>query len=190
MPSIQLAAGDGSAGLTTVLARMGVKYVLVRNDLARSALVEASPARIHDALAASPGMTLAAQFGPAVGGGTPDDAVADFDTRYPAVQIYRVAGSQAAAVVQSAAGTLRVYGAPEAMITLANEDLLGNRPVLINGDGAGQPVTARSSPTRCDAAWSISVRPGRASRPRSPPASPRTRSCPPMTTPSLAGAST
>ena len=137
----QFAAGDGSAGLTTLLARMGVKYVLVRNDLLPSALDGTWPARIHDALAASPGMTLAAQFGPAVGGGTPNDAVADFDTPYPAVQIYQVAGAQAAAVVQPASDTLRLYGAPEAMITLANEGLLGDKPVLLNDDGAGQPVS-------------------------------------------------
>ena len=153
----QLAAGDGSAGLTAVLARMGVKYVLVRNDLSRSALEGTWPARIHDALAASPGITLAARFGPAAdsaglqgttpappigpsGLGAPDDAVAGFDTRYPAVQIYQVASAQAAAIVQPAAGTLRVYGAPEAVITLANEGLLGDRPVLINDDGTGEPV--------------------------------------------------
>ena len=63
-----------------------------------------------------------------------------FDPPYPAVQIYQVAGAQAAAVVQPAADTLRVYGAPESMITLANEGLLGDRPVLLNADGAGQPV--------------------------------------------------
>jgi arabinofuranan 3-O-arabinosyltransferase len=136
----QFAAGDGSAGLTMVLARMGVKYVLVRNDLSSAALEGTWSARIHDALATSPGLTLAAQFGPAVGGGTSDNAVSGFDSRYPAVQIYQVAGAQAAAVVQPAADTLRVYGAPESMTTLANEDLLGDRPVLINDDGAGEPV--------------------------------------------------
>ena len=138
----QLAAGDGSAGLTMLLARMGVKYVLVRNDLSRPALDGTWPARVHDAIAASPGMRLAAQFGPAVGGGTPDDAVAGFDPRYPAVQVYQVSGARAAAVVQPASGAVRLYGAPEAMITLANEDLLGDRPVLLNDDGMGQPTGA------------------------------------------------
>ncbi|MGH3248212.1 MAG: alpha-(1-_3)-arabinofuranosyltransferase domain-containing protein, partial [Trebonia sp.] len=136
----QLAAGDGSPGLTAVLARMGVKYVLVRGDLSGAALAGARPARLHDALAASPGITLAAQFGPAVGGGSPDDAIAGFDAPYPAVQVYQVAGAQAAAVVQPTSGTLRVYGAPESLITLANEDLLGDRPVLLNDDGTGLPV--------------------------------------------------
>jgi hypothetical protein len=47
----QMAAGDGSAGLTDLLARMGVKYLVIRNDLDRSALNGAWPARIHQALA-------------------------------------------------------------------------------------------------------------------------------------------
>jgi arabinofuranan 3-O-arabinosyltransferase len=136
----QLAAGDGSAGLTQVLARMGVKYVVVRNDLAGSELDGTWPARIHDALAASPGVTLAAQFGPPTGGGAPGNAVSSFRAPYPAVQVYQVAGAQPAAVVQPAADTLRLYGAPESEITLASEGLLGDRPVLLNNDGAGQPV--------------------------------------------------
>jgi arabinofuranan 3-O-arabinosyltransferase len=134
--------GDGSAGLTEVMARMGIKYVLVRNDLAASQTTGTYPARVHDALVESPGITLAAQFGPEVGGGTVDDAVNDFDAPYPAVQIYHVSDSQAAAVVQPAAGTLRVIGAPESLVTLANENLLGNRPVLLNSDGPGQPVAS------------------------------------------------
>jgi arabinofuranan 3-O-arabinosyltransferase len=130
----QLAAGDGSAGLTQLLARMGVKYVLVSNDLIRSGLNGAWPARVHQALAASPGIRKVAQFGLPVGSVTPDDAVTNFDTPYPPVEIYRVQGAMPVATVQPAAGTLRVYGGPEALLTLADEGLLGSRPVLLNSD--------------------------------------------------------
>ena len=41
---------------------------------------------------------------------------------------------------QPAAGTLRVYGGPESLLTLADEGLLGSRPVLLNADGAGLPA--------------------------------------------------
>jgi arabinofuranan 3-O-arabinosyltransferase len=136
----QLAAGDGSAGLTEVLARMGVKYVLVRNDLSGSALDGTWPARVHDALATSPGLTLAAQFGPPTGSRDAGDAVTSFRSPYPAVQIYQVTGAQPVAVVQPAADTLRVYGAPESELTLADEGLLGEQPALLNSDAAAQPV--------------------------------------------------
>jgi arabinofuranan 3-O-arabinosyltransferase len=139
----QMAAGDGSAGLTQVLARMGVRYVLVRNDLIRSSLNGAWPARIHQALAASPGIVKVAQFGTLpVGSFFPDDAATNFDTPYPPVEIYRVPGAAWAATVQPAAGTLRVAGGPEALLTLADEGLLGRRPVLLNSDSPGLPAAA------------------------------------------------
>ena len=134
----RLAAGDGSAGLTEVLARMGVKYVVVRNDLIPQN--GPWPARVNQALAASPGMTKVAQFGPLVGDLTPDNAVTKFLAPYPAVEIFQVAGAQPEATVSPAAGALRVYGGPESLLTLADAGLLGDRPVLVNDDGAGQPV--------------------------------------------------
>jgi arabinofuranan 3-O-arabinosyltransferase len=137
----RLAAGDGSAGLARVLARMGVRYVVVRNDLVRTGLDGAWPARINDALANSPGITLAATFGSYYGTFTPDDAVSNFDAPYPQVEIYQVAGALPVATVQPATGALRVYGAPEAELTLADEGLLGTRPVLINDDGPGLATT-------------------------------------------------
>ena len=136
----RLAAGDGSAGLTEVLARMGVKYVVVRNDLTGAGQSGPWPARVNQALAASPGMTKVARFGPLVGDLTPDNAVTKFLAPYPAVEIFQVAGAQPEATVSPAAGALRVYGGPESLLTLADEGLLGERPVLLNGDGAGQPV--------------------------------------------------
>jgi arabinofuranan 3-O-arabinosyltransferase len=138
----RLAAGTGQAALTSVLARMGVRYLLVRGDLARPDLNGAWPARIGEAIAASPGLTKVAQFGPAVGTTLAGDAAADFDPPYPAVQIYQVAGAQPVASVQPAAGTLRVYGGPEALLTLAGEGLLGRRAVLLNADSPGQPAAA------------------------------------------------
>ena len=136
----RLAAGDGSAGLTEVLARMGVKYVVVRNDLAGTGQNGTWPAKVNQALAASPGMTKVAQFGPFVGYFAPDDAVTSFFAPYPAVEIFQVAGAQPEATVSPAAGALRVYGGPESLLALADRGLLGERPVLLDGDGAGQPV--------------------------------------------------
>ncbi len=136
----RLAAGDGSAGLTEVLARMGVKYVVVRNDLTESGQNGSWPARVNQALAASPGMTKVAQFGPLVGDLTSDNAVTKFLAPYPAVEIFQVAGAQPEATISPAAGALRVYGGPESLLTLADAGLLGNRPVLVNDDGAGHPV--------------------------------------------------
>ena len=138
----RLSAGDGSAGLTKLLARMGVKYVVVRNDLNRGVLAGAWPARIHQALADSTGMVRVATFGTYVGTFSPDDAATNFDSPYPPVEIYRVPAAQPVATVQPAASTLRVYGAPESLLTLANKNLLGNRPVLLDNDGDGLPASA------------------------------------------------
>ncbi len=138
----RLAAGTGSAGLAQVMARMGIKYVVVRNDLSRNDLEGTWPARVSQALEASPGISQVARFGPLIGSAVPDDAATNFDPPYPAVQIYQVAGASPVATVQPAVGTLRVYGAPESLLTLADAGLLAERPVLLNGDGAGLPVSA------------------------------------------------
>jgi arabinofuranan 3-O-arabinosyltransferase len=138
----RLAAGDGSVGLTQVLAQMGVKYLVVRNDLVRSGLYGAWPARVHDALGTSPGVTEVARFGEPVGNAIPDDAVSAVDAPYPPVEIYRVSGAAPPATVVPASAALRVYGAPEAVLTLADEGLLHGRPVLLNSDAPGQPADA------------------------------------------------
>ncbi len=136
----RIAAGDGSAGLTQVLARMGVRYVVVRDDLSRAVLGGAWPGLVNQALATSPGVTKVFQSRQLVGTAAPNDAVTDLDPPYPAVVIYRVAGAAPLVSVQPAAGALRVFGAPESLLTLADEGLLAGRPVLLNSDGAGLPA--------------------------------------------------
>jgi arabinofuranan 3-O-arabinosyltransferase len=136
----RIAAGDGSAGLTQVLARMGVRYVVVRDDLSRAVLDRTWPAQVNNALSGSPGITRVFQSAQFAGTAGPDDAVNNLDPGYPAVVIYRVAGAEPVATVQPAAGTLRVYGGPESLLTLADEGLLSSRPVLLNSDAAGLPA--------------------------------------------------
>ena len=63
----RFANGRGSPGMTTVLSRMGVRYLLIRNDVDRRVLDGAWPARLHDALAALPEGRGVAAFGNPVG---------------------------------------------------------------------------------------------------------------------------
>jgi arabinofuranan 3-O-arabinosyltransferase len=138
----RIAAGDGSAGLTELLARMGVRYVVVRDDLSRAMLAGTWPAQVNEALVSSPGITRVFQSAQFAATPAPDDAVNDLDPGYPAVVIYRVAGAEPVATVQPAAGTLRVYGGPESLLTLSDAGLLGGRPVLLNSDSAGLPAAS------------------------------------------------
>ncbi|HXB46724.1 MAG TPA: alpha-(1-_3)-arabinofuranosyltransferase family protein, partial [Streptosporangiaceae bacterium] len=139
----RIEAGQGSAGLTQVLAEMGVKYIVVRNDLLRSDLYGAWPARVQDALYSSPGLVKVAQFGSyPVGSSAQDDAVSNFDAPYPPVEIFAVRGTQPVADVVPAAGTIRVYGGPESILNLADSGVLRNRPVVLNADSPSMRASA------------------------------------------------
>ncbi|MCO5973834.1 alpha-(1-_3)-arabinofuranosyltransferase domain-containing protein [Actinoallomurus soli] len=142
----RITTGRGSAGLTEVLGRMGVRYLLVRNDLRRDDLRGAWPARVHQALDSSPGIRRVAWFGGVPAGSTlPDDAVGSPDQPYAPVEIYEVAGADDAVGLLDADRALRLYGSPEALLTMADDGLLDDRPVLLGGDdpkAAGRPVVA------------------------------------------------
>ena len=86
------AAGRPSAGLADTLARQGISYVVVRNDLDPETSRSARPVLVHRAIDGSPGLEKVAQFGEPVGPGTLDGFVTDSGLRpkYPAVEIYRV----------------------------------------------------------------------------------------------------
>ena len=130
--------GRGSAGLAPLLQRMGVRYVVVRNDLDRLATTAPRPVLVHQALAESPGLARVAHFGPALGGGAPvQGLVSDrgLDVRYPAVEVYAVGSTPVAAATAMAwAGTQVVSGGPESLLALADRGLLGPATVLA-GDG-------------------------------------------------------
>ncbi len=129
--------GRGSPGLADVLARMGVRYLLVRNDLNRARLHGAWPARVHEAIAESPGLRKVTEFGPRIGYVTQAGAPG-VDQPYPALEVYEVGGAAPRAVTTPASATLRVFGGPEALLDLADAGLLDGRPVIMAGDEGAQ----------------------------------------------------
>jgi arabinofuranan 3-O-arabinosyltransferase len=145
-----LAAGRPSVGLADTLARQGISYVMLRNDLDPETSRSVRPILVHRAIAGSPGLQPVAQFGAPVGPGTLAGFVADSGLRpqYPAVEIYRVtvAGDPGAPYFADVGGLPRIDGGPEVLLRLdERRRLLGQPPlgpVLTTADarGAGLPT--------------------------------------------------
>ncbi|GIH22583.1 coagulation factor 5/8 type [Acrocarpospora phusangensis] len=135
----RFATGQGSAGLAEVLRRMGVGYVLVRNDLDKFSIRGAWPPRVHEAVAES-GLTLVKGFGPVVGDPKTANATTWFNQPYQALEVYRV--DRPAPLAATLTGEpLRVTGGPEALLTLADLGLLADgRPVLVGDDPGAASV--------------------------------------------------
>ncbi|MCX6481664.1 MAG: DUF3367 domain-containing protein, partial [Mycobacterium sp.] len=87
-----MAAGRPSAGLADALARQGISYVVVRNDLDPQDSRSARPLLVHRAIGGSPGLVRVAEFGEPVGPGTVEGFITDSGLRpmFRAIQIYRV----------------------------------------------------------------------------------------------------
>jgi arabinofuranan 3-O-arabinosyltransferase len=146
------AAGRPSAGLADTLARQGISYVVVRNDLDPETSRSARPVLVHQAIDGSPGLKKVAEFGEPVGPGTLAGFVTDsgLRPRYPAVEIYRVAPDGPSIPVTpylvDTEAMARVDGAPEALLRLDERRRLQGQqplgPMLLTADAdrAGLPV--------------------------------------------------
>ena len=140
-----LAAGRPSVGLADTLARQGISYVVLRNDLDPETSRSARPILVHRAIEGSPRLQKVAQFGAPVGPGTLEGFVADggLRPRYPGVEIYRVtaAGDPGAPYFADTDRLARVDGGPEVLLRLdERRRLLGQPPlgpVLMTADARG-----------------------------------------------------
>ncbi|MEU4831974.1 alpha-(1-_3)-arabinofuranosyltransferase family protein [Streptosporangium sp. NPDC023615] len=137
----RFANGQGSAGLTQALRRMGVRHLLVRNDLDRVAFGDAWPARVHEALDRSPGLRRVRGFGPTVGHEESSTAGGWLDQPYASLEVYEVTGASPVVGTVPAARPLRVSGAPEALLTMAEEGVLADdRPVILGDDPGADAI--------------------------------------------------
>jgi arabinofuranan 3-O-arabinosyltransferase len=145
------ASGTPSAGLADTLARQGISYVVMRNDLDPDASRSARPILVHRAITGSPRLQKVAEFGAPVGPGPVSGFVTDSELRprYPAVEIYRVtatAGDPGVPYLTDINGLPRIDGGPEALLRLDERRRLSGRPplgpALLTADavGAGLPV--------------------------------------------------
>ncbi|AEV72110.1 F5/8 type C domain-containing protein [Mycolicibacterium rhodesiae NBB3] len=130
------AAGRPSAGLADTLARQGISYVVVRNDLDPESSRSARPVLVHRTIEGSPGLERVAEFGDPVGPGTLPGFVTDsgLRPRYPAVEIYRVNAALPAVPVTpyltDTDAMARVDGAPEVLLRLDERRRLLGQPPL------------------------------------------------------------
>ncbi|MCW2867303.1 MAG: hypothetical protein JWR20_1491 [Marmoricola sp.] len=142
----RFAQGEGSPGMAAFLRRSGVGHLVVRNDLRPGGDVP-DPVLVHQAIADSPGLTRVATFGPSVGGGASltrrglRTVVNDgWQTRYPAVEVFRVQGT---ADARTGGVPTVVAGGPEDLLDLADLGLLGTDPTVLASDvrrGSGLPA--------------------------------------------------
>ncbi|OBI04110.1 hypothetical protein A5679_15630 [Mycobacterium scrofulaceum] len=126
------AAGRPSAGLADTLARQGISYLVVRNDLDPDTSRSARPILVHRAVDGSPGLQKVAQFGEPVGPGTLAGFVADsgLRPRYPAVEVYRVTGGSGVPYFADVDRLPRVDGGPEVLLRLDERRRLQGQPPL------------------------------------------------------------
>jgi arabinofuranan 3-O-arabinosyltransferase len=152
----RLQTGQGSPGLAEYLNRMGVRYLVVRNDLV-AATGAPLPIRVHQGLDSSKGISRVQWFGPIVDSPDSTRVLSDEGLRvsYPAVEIYRVNASNEPTdprvLLRPADTVIEVEGGPEALLALADVQGLGNRSTVLGGDPeSGALTVARTVLTDTD----------------------------------------
>ena len=134
-------SGRGSPGLADSLARAGVRYLVVRNDIDRRRADTPRSALIRQALVRSGGFTPVAGFGPVLPPYRTETTVVDagLQDASVAVEVWRVDSPYAApdprvAIRDVDASTLVASGAAEGLADLADAGVLGARAVVTVGD--------------------------------------------------------
>jgi arabinofuranan 3-O-arabinosyltransferase len=132
----RLAIGEGGPGLSTLLSRAGLRYVVVRNDLDYARAGTTRPVLVHQALAATSGVAKVASFGGVVGGGSRPGLRVDagLDLPYRAVEIFEVQGAAPRVSAAPLSSALVVSGGPEDLGELGDAGVPLAGPVLLEGD--------------------------------------------------------
>jgi arabinofuranan 3-O-arabinosyltransferase len=145
-----LEQGRGSPALAAFLARSGYKYLLVRHDLDRAASGAPPIAVVRAAIAGSPGLGLAADFGPQVGAGGAGPSPVDAGVSVPAIEIYQVTADVPQVSATTVSGVPVISGGPESLLGVLEQGLIdAGQPAVLAGDADGTlGLTAGESTAR------------------------------------------
>jgi arabinofuranan 3-O-arabinosyltransferase len=131
-----LATGDGSAGLADLLARSGVRYLLVRSDLnyGRSGTIQ--PLIVRQALERTPGLSYVTGFGPTVGAELSTLGYIDqgLGIQRRALEVYQVNRPVRPVAAYDMADVRTVVGGTESLLDLAAAGQLTAAPTILAGD--------------------------------------------------------
>lgn len=132
----RLAAGQPIPGLGEQLAAMGVRFLLVRNDLDTAGGRAALPSVVHESLRGSTGITYITSFGGTTGGQLDDSTVVDrgLSLPYPAVEIYEATPYESMVSLTPLSEVPEVVGAPEDVVAMRSLGLVGPGPAVLAGD--------------------------------------------------------
>src|SRR5207302_285062 len=121
------------------LARAGIHYVLVRNDLDPFRTGAPAPAYLRRTLDGSPGLARVKSFGPQV------DYVMGADRMVPdlgrsvradvhSLEVYELDSAPSTIAAYPVADTVSVGGAPDALLPLSATEMLSGRAAVLTGD--------------------------------------------------------
>lgn len=132
----RLGSGEASGGLAPFLARAGIEFLVLRNDLDWVGTGAPEPLLVHQTLARSRGLQPVTSFGPVVGGTQLPATYVDrgLDLPYPAVEVWRVVPYRGPVELRQAGQLLDVVGGPEDLLTLEDTGVLGQRAAVLHGD--------------------------------------------------------
>jgi arabinofuranan 3-O-arabinosyltransferase len=141
----RLAAGQRDMSLAQLMARSGIGWVVLRNDLDSAASLATPNDVVAATLDNSPGFDAVAGFGPTIGGPSASGQLDGGDAGRPAVEIFRVTPSLGLVGLLSTDGAVVANGSSDALPQLVERGLPASTAVLF---GDSQRAVAQDSTIR------------------------------------------
>jgi arabinofuranan 3-O-arabinosyltransferase len=137
-----LSTGAAHPELAPLLARAGIGYVILANDLDAYKSVATRQVFVHATLEDSPGFALRAHYGPLLGGSASSSNLLDGGASVPqaAVAIYQVAGWTGSTDLVPLQGAVEASGSSDVIPALVARGLQQDTPVLLGHDAESADV--------------------------------------------------